>query len=123
LSPEQTLDWMGNAAVLAVPSLWYETFGLVVAEAYARGTPVLVSDSGALPELVEEGQTGFRVPAGEVGAWASALTKFFALSGTVRAGMRLAARRAYEERYQIDRNYEQLMGVVHKLLDDERGRE
>ncbi len=122
LTPEQTRDWMGKAAVLAVPSLWGETFGLVVAEAYARGTPVLVSDMGALPELVEEGVTGFRVPAGDVGAWASALRRFFALSGTVRAGMRRAARRAFEERYQMDRNYELLMGVVHKILDDERGR-
>jgi glycosyltransferase involved in cell wall biosynthesis len=47
--------------VLVLPSLAYEAFGLVVNEALASGRPVIVSRSGALPELVEDGKTGFIV--------------------------------------------------------------
>ena len=47
-----------NATALAVPSVGYEVFGLVVLEAFARGTPVVVNDLGALPELVEDSGGG-----------------------------------------------------------------
>jgi len=45
--------------ILIVPSLWNEPFGRIVPEAYASGIPVVVSNRGGLPELVEEGKTGF----------------------------------------------------------------
>ena len=41
------------------PSITYETFGMVVIEAFARKTPVIVRDLGALPEIVEESGGGF----------------------------------------------------------------
>lgn len=47
--------------VLLVPSLAYEAFGLVVTEAMSAGRPAIVSKSGALPELIEDGKTGFIV--------------------------------------------------------------
>jgi len=47
-----------DARAVIVPSLWYEPFGLIVVEAFARKTPVIVRDSGALPELVEESGGG-----------------------------------------------------------------
>lgn len=45
--------------VLIVPSLWHEPLGRVVIEAYAHGIPVVVSNRGGLPELVDEGKTGY----------------------------------------------------------------
>jgi glycosyltransferase involved in cell wall biosynthesis len=47
-----------HATALVVPSVGYEVFGLVVLEAFARGTPVIVHDLGALPELVEDSGGG-----------------------------------------------------------------
>ncbi len=44
--------------VLVVPSIWPEPFGRIVIEAYAHGVPVIASDCGGLPELVEHGRTG-----------------------------------------------------------------
>lgn len=44
--------------ILVVPSLWEEPLGRVVIEAYAHGVPVIVSNRGGLPEIVEEGRTG-----------------------------------------------------------------
>ncbi len=52
--------------LLVNPSKVKESFGMVVIEAYAHGIPVLVSDNGALPELVKEGETGWVFKEGEL---------------------------------------------------------
>ena len=44
--------------VLVVPSLWYEPLPRTIYEAYAHGVPVLTSDRGGSPEIVDEGKTG-----------------------------------------------------------------
>lgn len=59
--------------VLIVPSLAYEAFGLVVAEAFSAGVPVIVSSSGALPELVADGVNGFIVERNNARALANAM--------------------------------------------------
>ena len=53
-----------GARALVVPSIWYEPFGLVVAEAMARGIPVIASRIGALPELLDDGGCGLLFEAG-----------------------------------------------------------
>lgn len=55
-------EFLGNAAGLLVPSVFNEPFGLVNIEALACGTPVIGLDSGAIPEIIEDGKTGFIVP-------------------------------------------------------------
>ncbi len=47
-----------HALASLTPSTTYETFGIVVIESYARGTPVIVRKLGSLPEVVEEGRGG-----------------------------------------------------------------
>jgi len=48
-----------HALACLVPSITYETFGIIIVEAFARKTPVIVRDLGALPEVVEDSQGGF----------------------------------------------------------------
>jgi glycosyltransferase involved in cell wall biosynthesis len=63
---EQALGgWIAHAAAVAAPSLFYEHFGYVVAEALLAGRPVVASAIGALPELVEHERTGLLVPPGD----------------------------------------------------------
>lgn len=54
-----------QALALVVPSLWYETYGMVAAEAAAVGIPVIVSDHGAPAALVENGVTGLHFRVGD----------------------------------------------------------
>lgn len=48
-----------HANAVLVPSITYETFGMIIIEAFARKTPVVVRDLGALPEVVEDSGGGF----------------------------------------------------------------
>ena len=54
-------EFLGNASAVLFPIDWPEPFGLVMIEAMACGTPVVAYRGGAVPELVEPGQTGFIV--------------------------------------------------------------
>ena len=51
---------LGHASAMVFPIRWPEPFGLVMIEAMACGTPVVTTNWGAAPELVEDGVTGFR---------------------------------------------------------------
>ncbi|MFY0038682.1 glycosyltransferase, partial [Acinetobacter baumannii] len=66
---------IGRAAALVVPSLWYEGLPMVVAEAFAAGTPVIASRIGALAHLVEDGVTGLLVAPGDPAALAEAIER------------------------------------------------
>lgn len=54
-------DFLGNALALLFPIDWPEPFGLVMIEAMACGTPVIAFNCGAVPEVVDDGVTGFVV--------------------------------------------------------------
>src|SRR5262249_5859896 len=54
-------EFLGKAYALLLPIDWPEPFGLVIIEAMACGTPVIAYRSGAVPEVMEEGHTGFIV--------------------------------------------------------------
>ncbi len=54
-------EFLGHAYALLFPIDWPEPFGLAMIEAMACGTPVIAYRSGAVPEVMEEGHTGFIV--------------------------------------------------------------
>ena len=56
---EQKNDLLGRAAAFLMPIEWEEPFGIVMAEAMACGTPVIGTRRGSVPEVVEQGTTGF----------------------------------------------------------------
>jgi glycosyltransferase involved in cell wall biosynthesis len=59
---DQTKEWfLANAAALLFPIDWPEPFGLVMIETMACGTPVIAFRSGSVPEVVDDGVTGFVV--------------------------------------------------------------
>jgi glycosyltransferase involved in cell wall biosynthesis len=53
---------LGGAHALLMPSTWQEPFGLVMVEALACGTPVIGFNQGAIPEVIENGTSGWVVP-------------------------------------------------------------
>lgn len=61
--------------VFVCPSTWEEPFGLVNAEAMAAGLPVIASDAGGIPEIVQHEQNGLLVPKGDADALANAILR------------------------------------------------
>jgi len=72
--PDDLAEFYRGARVVVVPSLWFETFGLVAAEAMSHGIPVVASRIGALEELVGSGDSGAAFEAGNARALAEAIT-------------------------------------------------
>jgi len=61
IGEEEKSDFIGNARALLFPIDWPEPFGLVMIEAMACGTPVVAFRHGSVPEVIDEGVTGFIV--------------------------------------------------------------
>ncbi|MGH7769290.1 MAG: glycosyltransferase family 4 protein [Candidatus Binatia bacterium] len=76
VSQSELARWMANSSVLVLPSL-SEGLGRVIFEAMAAGTPVIGSRVGGIPELVEDGVSGFSVSPGDENALAESLRWIF----------------------------------------------
>jgi len=75
--PQNVLrEYYSAADALVVPSL-YESFGLVVVESLACGTPVLVSSVGKMKTIVKEGRNGFSFAPGQAASLADAIEEYF----------------------------------------------
>ncbi len=114
---------MLSAAVVAVPSTDPEAFGRVAVEAQAMGTPVVVSDLGAVPETVlappqvaAGERTGWRVPPGDAPALAAALGEVLALRPSAREGLARRARTHVEQHFSLEAMVAETLDVYCALL-------
>ncbi len=94
-----------------------ESFGLVALEAMACGAPVVASNIGGLPEVIEAGTTGYMFDVGDIQGMAEAGVRVLA-DDDLRASMSEAGRVLAEERFSADRvvplyeqYYEQVLGA------------
>jgi glycosyltransferase involved in cell wall biosynthesis len=106
---------MGEAALLVLPSECFETFGRVAIEAFAKATPVVASDHGAVAELVARERTGVLFKAGDPDDLARKVEGLLSDPSTL-GGMRRQARREFEAKYTGTRNYEQLMAIYRQAM-------
>ena len=99
-------EFLGNAAGLLFPIAWREPFGLVMIEAMACGTPVIAFRNGSVPEVVEDGVTGFVVDDEEQAT--AALRRLASLD---RSRIRLA----FERRFTARRMAEDYLRIYRRL--------
>jgi glycosyltransferase involved in cell wall biosynthesis len=114
-SAAEVLALVGEAACLVMPSVWYETFGRTIIEAFARGTPAVASRIGALAELVEAGRTGLLFSPGDAADLAARVRQLLAEPAALPR-MRFAARQEYQEHYTADLNYRQLIAIYERAV-------
>jgi glycosyltransferase involved in cell wall biosynthesis len=74
-SADDIVHEYGRAAVVVLPAVGPESFGMPVIEGGAAGRPVVVSAVGGLPEVVDDGATGLIVPRNDAAALAKALLR------------------------------------------------
>jgi glycosyltransferase involved in cell wall biosynthesis len=94
----QKNELLGRARALLMPILWEEPFGIVMAEALACGTPVVGLSRGSVPEVVENGITGF--VRDDVYGLVEAVGRVNELS---RKNCRSAAERTFSDKVVIER--------------------
>jgi len=106
IGEHEKAEFLGNAAGLLFPITWPEPFGLVMIEAMACGTPVIALPNGSVPEVVEDGITGFIV--GDDAAAASAAEQVHLLDRTL-------IRAIFERLFTARRMAEDYLGIYQDL--------
>ena len=118
LPKDQVLARMRGAAMLLMPSEWYEGFPVTLVEAFATGLPVLVSRIGGLVSLVEEGKTGLQFESGNASELACKV-RFLFSNPELLQQLRRAARGEYEKKYTAEANYAILTHVYGSALSSQ----
>jgi glycosyltransferase involved in cell wall biosynthesis len=99
--------FLGNALALLFPIAWPEPFGLVLIEAMANGTPVIAFGHGSVPEIIEDGVTGFIVD--DIDSAVAAVPLALRLD-------RKAIRRRFEERFTAERMARDYLALYERVL-------
>jgi glycosyltransferase involved in cell wall biosynthesis len=115
LSREAALATLKGARFLVMPSLWYETFGLVIVEAFACGVPVICSRLGAMAEIVHDGVNGLHFNPGDAADLARKVSWAWRNPAALES-MGLAARAEFENRYTSDKNYPALIDIYEQAI-------
>lgn len=111
---QEVYDIVGNAAFLVFPSEWYETFGQVAIEAFAKGTPVVASDIGAISELVNS-RVGLLFRPGDPIDLAKKIDWLLTHPQKLLQ-LRLTARAEFELKYTANKNYIRLIEIYNSAL-------
>ena len=101
-------DFLGNAAALLFPIDWPEPFGLVMIEAMAAGTPVIAWGNGSVPEVIDEGQSGFIV---------QSLEEAVAAVARAKALPRSHVRHRFETRFTARRMASDYVSLYERMID------
>jgi len=119
--PEEDLPkYYAIAQVFVAPPLTYEPFPLTVLEAMASGKPVVVSDVGGLPEVVEPGRTGFIVAQNDPRSLASAILTIMQ-NDALHKKMSTEARKVVEKDFSWKRIAEETLKLYEGSLGKGKG--
>lgn len=122
LDRSAVLEHMRGASYLIMPSIWYETFGMVAVEAFASGLPVIAARLGCMKDMISDGVTGLLFEPGSEKDLAAKI----AWAECHPAEMQQMGRRAlmeYRLKYTAARNYEQLLKIYHQAIVDQASRD
>lgn len=118
LPPSTALEAVRSSRALVLPSLWYETQGLVVAEAAAMGLPAIVPSECAARQWVEDGVTGFVFRHGDENDLGQKLVYLEQNPDVANRMGEAAFLRYWENPSTMDHHCEQLEVVYAKMLAD-----
>jgi glycosyltransferase involved in cell wall biosynthesis len=97
-----------GAMAVVLPSRVHENFPLAVLEAMAAGKPVIASNVGGVPEIVEDRVNGLLVSPADLHGWVEAIMRL-AYDEDLRLSMAHSARSTIEQRFSLDAHYRRLL--------------
>lgn len=104
-----------NADMFVFPT-YNETFGLVNLEAMQFSLPIIATYEGGIPEIIEDGETGFMVPKRNVEALAEKM-EILIKNSHLREEMGTRGRIAYEEKFTLEKFEERLCEILKKIVE------
>jgi glycosyltransferase involved in cell wall biosynthesis len=116
LTRTEVAQEMRSAAMLVVPSIWYEPFGMVVIEAFASALPVVASNIGSLASIVRPGQNGALFTTGNADSLRSVIEGLHKNPDRLRL-LGVGARQDYVSHYAPDQNLVQLEAVYRAAIE------
>jgi glycosyltransferase involved in cell wall biosynthesis len=111
-------DTISRARCIVIPSEWYENSPLSVLEAMAYGKPVIGSRIGGIPELIEDGITGFIFEPANAADLEEKMESFLGKSKRTILDMGIAARKKVEQQFSAEAHYRQLIALYNKALSN-----
>ncbi len=113
---DELYNLVRNARFVCVPSEWYENNPMTIVEAYSMGVPVIGANIGGIPEIVEEGKTGFLFVSGDTKSLDNALQRSLAISQEDYALMKQSALMFANEHFNSRMYKERLMAFYHQTI-------
>jgi glycosyltransferase involved in cell wall biosynthesis len=117
LTREQVLREMRNCTALIFPSVWYETFGLVIIEAFSVGLPVIANKSGSVSSIITDSYDGLLFDAGNSSALQAKITEWRNKSVAERELFSRNARQTYTDNYTPEKNAVQLSSIYGTVIN------
>ena len=107
-----------DASFVVVPSEWYENNPMTIIEAYTAGIPVIGAKIGGIPEIIDEGQTGYLFEPGNVEQLRGAILQATQLSDADYTTMSNAARKFAAENFSEERSYDNIINLYNSIIND-----
>lgn len=113
---DELIQYYDRSQIMLVPSLWQEPFGLVVAEAMARGLPVIASNVGGPSEIITHEKNGLLIEAGDERALALAISQLIN-DPDKRQRFGQVARSTVQERFVIEENINRVEQHLQRAIN------
>ena len=108
ITDTEKCEFLGNAAAVLCTYDWPEPFGIVLIEALACGTPVLAYRRGAIPEIIEDGVTGYIC---------DNLEEMVAAVGRLPLIQRQDCRNSFEARFTVERMVQDYLALYERMAE------
>lgn len=115
-SGQELTNLVSHAYFVIVPSEWYENNPMSIIESYAVGTPVIGANIGGIPEIIEEGKTGYQFKSGDFKDLQNKIVKANELTEIEYQGLSTHAISFTKSNFSVDKYYRRLTSFYDDVI-------
>jgi glycosyltransferase involved in cell wall biosynthesis len=109
---------LGKARAMIFPTKHQETFGLIIAESFACGTPVIAYGNGSIPEIIQDNVNGFSVDPDNLEKLTEATTKIFELNDSEYCKIVNNCRKIVETKFSLSNMAENYLSIYKEVINE-----